>query len=136
MRIRPPWIATLWLVALVYPISTAGQGARAPAVMGEWHGRSTCLIRPSACNDEVVVYEIRRDSTYADSLAMQADKIVNGAREWMGTLRCGWHAPALACPFRGSWWRFTLRGDTLTGSLDLSDGRRFRDVRVTRSAPK
>jgi hypothetical protein len=99
-------------------------------VLGEWRGRSTCLITPSSCNSEVVVYEIRRDSVQRDSLAIDADKIVNGARDYMGTLTCGWNAPVLACPFRGGWWRLTLRGDTLAGFLDLADGRRFREVVV------
>jgi hypothetical protein len=102
----------------------------ASAVLGEWRGRSTCLITPSPCNSEVVVYEIRPDSVKRDSLAIDADKIVNGARDYMGTLTCGWNAPVLACPFRGGWWRLTLRGDTLAGFLDLADGRRFREVVV------
>ncbi len=110
--------------------------AQAPAVLGEWRGRSTCLVRPSPCNDEVVVYDIRRDSVYGDSLAWQADKIVNGVRDPMGVLRCAWHSPVLACKLRvADWWRLTLHGDTLSGFLDLGDGRRFREVVVTR-APK
>jgi len=132
MRMSP--LLLLLFGALATPArSTNAQRPAPPTVLGEWRGRSTCLVRPSPCNDEVVVYEIRRDSTHADSLIMQADKIVNGAREGMGDLRCGWNAPALECPMRGGRWRFALRGDTLTGSLDLPDGRRFRDVLVTRS---
>lgn len=103
-----------------------------PPVFGEWHGRSTCLIKPSPCNSEIVVYTIGRDSVYRDSVAINADKIVNGKRDFMGTIRCGWNAPKLSCPMRNDWWRFTLHGDTLSGSLDLADGRRYRDVEVIR----
>jgi hypothetical protein len=128
----------LLLAVLLVGMTQARALAQDPAhpVLGEWHGRSTCLVKPSACHDEIVIYSIRRDSVHRDSLTMQADKLVNGARDFMGTLRCGWTAPTLTCPMRGDWWRFTLRADTLVGSLDLADGRRFRDVVVTRAHPK
>ncbi len=69
------------------------------------------------------------------ALAMQAYKIVNGERDFMGTLCCGRSAPALTCPMPQGLWHFTSRGDTLAGNLDLPDGRRFRDVLVTRATP-
>ena len=124
----------LCLAIALSACSAAAQRAVQPPVLGEWRGRSTCLITPSPCNNEVVVYEIRPDSTFGDSLSMQADKIVNGAREDMGTLRCGWHEPDLTCPVRTAGrWRFSQRGDTLSGVLDLADGRRYREALVTRA---
>lgn len=133
------YMAWQLLLAVLLVGVTGGRGfAQDPAqpVVGEWHGRSTCLVKPSACHDEIVIYTIRRDSVHRDSLTIDADKLVNGARDFMGTLRCGWTAPTLACPMRGDWWRFTLRADTLVGSLDLADGRRYREVVVARAQPK
>ena len=137
-RMRAVRLLTIGLtIGLTIVVSEAGRAQSAPSsVLGEWHGRSTCLVKPSACHDEVVVYEIRRDSVFADTLVMKADKIVNGARDWMGDLRCGWHAPTLACPIRGAVWRFTQHGDSLAGVLDLADGRRFREVEARKVTAK
>ena len=109
---------------------------RAP-VLGTWNGRSVCTIPSSPCTTETVVYDILPDTSAKHDparLVMNADKIVNGAREFMGTLDCYWKAPAtVSCPMPGrGLWEFTLHGDTLTGTLVLSDGRLYRRVEVVR----
>jgi hypothetical protein len=105
-----------------------------PDVAGTWRGTSLCLVRPSACRDEVVVYRITR-TTSPDSLLLDARKIVNGAEEEMGVLACRLDATAarLTCPIPRGLWQFTVRGDSLVGELRLPDGVRFRDVRTRRS---
>src|SRR4051812_8007988 len=66
---------------------TAADSARlASTGIGVWRGTSTCTKRPSACHDEIVVYRITR--TTADSLSMDARKIVNGQEEEMGVIAC------------------------------------------------
>src|SRR3982751_3388951 len=67
---------------------------QAPAV-GTWRGTSLCLVHPSACRDEVVVYRITRVGT-GDSLSIDARKMVNGQEEEMGVIACG-GAEQLTC---------------------------------------
>jgi hypothetical protein len=102
-----------------------------PPGVGVWRGTSICLVRPSACRDEVVVYRIARVGT-GDSLSFDARKIVNGQEEEMGVLACR-GAEQLTCTMRNGTWRFTVKGDSLTGELRLPDNTKYRDVRTARS---
>jgi len=52
-------------------------------IEGIWKGTSLCQVKPSACHDENVVYHISKKS--ANVYTIQANKIVNGAEEDMGT---------------------------------------------------
>ena len=131
MKILIPFVA-----ALVFATSACAQ---APAnkttdAIGVWRGTSLCLVRPSACHDEVVVYRIAQIAG-SDSLAFDARKIVNGQEEEMGVLHCTVDAAgaALACPMRNGMWRFWVRGDSLVGDLRRPDNTKFRDVRTARS---
>ena len=102
--------------------------------VGVWRGRSSCLVHPSACNDEVVVYRITRVNA-SDSVAFDALKIVNGQEVDMGVLGCRVTTTGvdLTCLIPGGVWRFAIRGDSLVGELTLSDSTRYRDVRTARS---
>ena len=121
-------------VAALAQGAPAQQAASAANPIGVWRGSSICLVRPSACNDESVVYRIARAKA-ADSVSVDALKIVNGREEDMGVLACGVAARGseVACAFPKGVWRFTVRGDSLVGELRLVDGTRFRDVRAVRS---
>lgn len=123
--------AVLATLTTVRPL--AAQGTAPPAI-GTWRGTSLCLVRPSACHDEVVVYRITATAV-RDSLSMDARKIVNGAEEEMGVLGCRWSAPSaqVTCSMRNGVWQFSVRGDSLVGELRLPDGTKFRDVRTQRS---
>jgi hypothetical protein len=68
-----PVLASLTLFAA--PL--AAQSAQSP--VGTWRGTSLCLVRPSSCNDEIVVYRIAPVNA-KDSLTMDARKIVRTAR--------------------------------------------------------
>ena len=89
-------------------------------------------MRPSACHDEVVVYRIAQVGT-GDSLSLDALKIVNGKEEDMGILGCAVTNAQLVCTIPNGVWRFTVRGDSLTGELRLPDNTKFRDVRAMRA---
>lgn len=126
------------LIALV-AVGALASGAHAQATasakspLGVWRGTSLCLVRPSPCNDEVVVYRITRLKA-SDSLSLDARKIVNGREEEMGVLSCGLGAAgtAVTCTMRNGVWRFTMRGDSLVGDLRLPDNTKFRDVHTAR----
>jgi hypothetical protein len=107
---------------------------RAPNPLGVWRGTSVCLVRPSACKDESVVYRITPLAA-RDSVSIDARRMVNGQEEEMGVLGCGLepsHAQ-LTCRMRNGAWHFAVRGDSLTGELRLPNDVKFRDVRVVRS---
>ena len=110
------------------------QASAAPDPAGTWRGTSLCLVRPSPCNDEVVVYYIKRIRG-DDSLTIDARKIVAGKEEEMGVIACRFTAAnaELRCPLPTATWIFTIRHDSLIGELRRSDGTRFRDVRTARS---
>jgi len=105
----------------------------APSAVGVWRGTSLCLVRPSPCHDEVVVYRITRLKA-SDSLSLDARKIVNAREEEMGVLPCalGARGSSITCTMRNGVWHFTVRGDSLVGELRLPDSTKFRDVRTAR----
>lgn len=110
--------------------------SRSVSVLGTWRGTSVCLVRPSPCNNEIVVYRITPRPAH-DSVAVDARKIVRGQEEEMGVLTCrlaSATAPAaeITCAMPNGVWRFRVRGDTLLGELRLPDSTRFRDVRAAR----
>lgn len=102
--------------------------------IGTWRGTSTCLVRPSSCNDEVVVYRITPLKA-ADSLSVAAFKIVHGEEQDMGTLGCVLTNAdgQIRCAIPRGVWQFSIHGDSLTGELKLPNETKFRDVRATRA---
>jgi len=111
----------------------------AGSLVGTWRGTSTCvdLEHFPACKDEQVIYEARLTHTSPDTVAIRADKLVNGAREFMGEL--------YFIPLADSSWvaevrtprthfTVTLRraGDRLTGVMtDVGSGRRIREITLS-----
>jgi hypothetical protein len=103
------------------------------ALVGIWRGTSICLVHPSSCHDETVVYQMTRTAT-RDSVTLDARKIVDGAEVEMGVLGCKLDAAdaQVNCVMPNGVWRFTIRGDSLLGKLRLPDGTVFREVRAVR----
>ena len=131
MKIR---LALGFICLCVLSGAAGSQSSQSVNPLGVWRGTSLCLVRPSACHDEVVVYRIAPTKT-ADSVSLDAFKIVNGQEDDMGTLTCYVSAQGalLTCSFRRGVWQFNVRADSLTGELRLPDGTKFRDVRTARS---
>ena len=102
-----------------------------PGSVRVWRGTSVCLVRPSGCNDEVVVYRIAR-ARAADSLTVDARKIVHGVEQEMGVLTCRIASPQgpLTCAIPHGIWQFVVRKDSLVGELRLPDETKFRDARA------
>jgi hypothetical protein len=127
------------LVALVAVCMLARRSAAQTATgtanpLGVWRGTSLCLVQPSPCHDETVVYRIT-GAKGSDSVSVDARKIVGGREDEMGVLACRLAArsASFTCTMRNGVWHFTTRGDSLVGELRLPDGTRFRDVRTARS---
>ena len=125
-----------YLAAIICGVLACPKPAQAarPNPVGTWRGTSLCVVRPSACHDETVVYRIARTSV-GDSLAMDGRRIVNAKEVEMGILGCRFDAASgrLTCPIPSGVWQFTVRGDSLVGELRESDGTKVRDARAKRS---
>jgi hypothetical protein len=131
----------IWLIGLaVASLLACGAGAQSPSQqlaamtpVGTWRGTSVCLVRPSACNDEIVVYRIAHANA-ADSLTLDGRKIVRGEEQEMGVLTCRFTSSngSLTCAMPQGTWQFRVRNDSLVGELRLSDNTKFRDVRTVR----
>jgi len=117
--------------------ASAQSPSRTPAparAVGTWRGTSVCLVQPSACHDETVVYRITQTKS-ADSVAIDARKIVRGEEQEMGVLGCRF-VPTdgqLTCAIPQGVWKLRVRADSLTGELRLPDNTRFREVRTARA---
>jgi len=133
---RQKWLFfALPLIACTLARSAFAQRSpSAASPVGVWRGTSVCLVQPSACHDESVVYRITRVNA-TDSLSLDGRKIVNGREEEMGILACVFDARAgrVTCKMPQGVWRFTIRGDSLVGELRRPDSTKFRDVRTARS---
>jgi hypothetical protein len=133
-RIRLAGLAVASLLASGAGAQSASQQPAAMNPVGTWRGTSVCLVRPSACNDEVVVYRIAHTNA-ADSLTMDARRIVRGEEQEMGALTCHFTSSsgALRCVLPQGTWQFRMRNDSLVGELRRSDNTKFRDVRAIRT---
>jgi len=127
-------IITLAAACLLARGAFAQVPAAASNPVGVWRGTSLCRVRPSPCNDEIVVYRITRVKA-SDSLSLDARKIVNGQEEEMGVLGCRSRASGaqVTCTMPNGVWRFTIRGDSLVGELRLPDNTKYRDISTARS---
>jgi hypothetical protein len=131
MRIRLNGLIVASLLARGAGAQSPSQQAAAITPVGIWRGTSLCLVRPSSCNDEVVVYRITHMKS-PDSVAVDARKIVRGEEQQMGVLTCRLMSPngPLTCAISQGIWQFRVRNDSLVGELRLSDNTKFRDVRA------
>ena len=123
------------LVATVLVFSTPA-GADAAGVVGTWRGESRCVLKQSACHDEVIVYRFARGKK-PNTLVASADKIVDGKALNMGELDCtvDVSGSAIECPVpngKGT-FRYQIHGRALSGTLTLTDGTLFRRVTATKS---
>ena len=72
----------------------------------------------------------------ADSLAVDARKIVRGEEQEMGVLACRLvplGGGQLTCAIAQGIWHFSVRTDSLTGELRRLDNTRYREVRAVRA---
>lgn len=90
------------------------------SISGVWAGSSLCGVKPSPCHDENAVYHITRLS--AGSFSIQMNKMVEGKKVEMGSLRFGYDAKrlTLVCRMqdrqgREGIWQFAVQGTTTNG---------------------
>lgn len=125
----------------VFGLTTLAQGWSPPRkeaenigyLVGDWNGTSLCQVRPSACNDEHVVFHF--SDPRAGKITVMADKIVDGKLVNMGsgvwtydesTRTLTWKMP------RGV-WKLAVGGDSMDGTLTRPDKVVFRQVHLRKS---
>ena len=116
------------LIAAVLAITQSPNTAD-DALVGNWRGDSTCLVRPSACVDEKSLYHIKQLDR-PNHYSVQGDKIVNGQPVNMGTFDCVF-APEkqeLSCQLPKGAIHLALRGTRLEGAMTLADGTLWRNI--------
>lgn len=119
---RPIACVIAWLVLGTGPVH-----AQEGEILGTWRGTSICVKEDwnSACNDEQVIYHVTRAPSQPDSVAIDAQKLVDGEPEPMGTITVGYDSATKA--WAGEWsnvrihllWTFVVNGKALTGTLFL-----------------
>jgi hypothetical protein len=130
--------------AALFPTRLAAQSRPGPvaAILGTWHGTSTCVdrARDTACHDEEVIYQVDSAAGPTGPVRMVADKVVNGSRESMGELwlRYDTTTRAWSAELRARFhmrWSFEPNGDEMSGTLsELPSGRLIRRVAARRTA--
>ena len=115
-----------------------------PPQQSSAHGRASpkCTVPDSPCHDEHVVYHIAADKKNPAQLNIDADKIVNGSPQFMGTVFCQYHANEanLSCTAntdKKDDWEFHISANTMTGTLTLGPEKQlFRRINVRKISPK
>jgi hypothetical protein len=85
-------LVTIGALLLVAPATWSQTPPGAAAVTGSWVGESKCTAPDSPCRDEHVVHRITADKRNPAQLSIDADKIVDGTPQFMGTIVCQYHA--------------------------------------------
>ena len=101
-------------------------------LVGDWRGDSICMVRPSACNDEKALYHFKQLGGQPNRFSLQADKIVNGQAEEMGTMECS-YAPekhAVTCSTQRLTLHLKLDGKNLDGTMNLANGTLWRKINL------
>jgi hypothetical protein len=100
--------------------------------IGKWNGTSICQVKNSPCHDEVVVYHISKGNS-PDSCVIQANKIVKGVEEDMGSLPCVYNSKTneLSSTAYGL-WNFKLVNGKIEGTL-IHKGNLYRIISLMRS---
>ncbi len=101
-------------------------------LFGDWSGDSICQVKNSPCHDENVVYHISKGDG-PDLVVVNADKIVDGKAENMGTLDFKYDAKAktLVSESYGH-WVFYIKDNKMDGTLTKADGTLFRKISLTK----
>jgi hypothetical protein len=110
-----------------------GYAQTADKIEGTWKGTSICQQKQSACYDENVVYHISKKS--ANIYTIQASKIVNGAKQNMGTFDpvvYDENKQTLTYVMkdkqgRNGVWLFTIDGIQMHGTLNINQNTLFKD---------
>jgi hypothetical protein len=129
----------MMLAGLLLSLAWAPAYAQDVDIVGSWRGTSICVDKVNfpACNDEHVIYDVRRKGSGRDTVTLRADKIVNGVREFMAEFDFHRADSTWVAEYQGARVRIRIvlrvRAAHMTGVLtDEPSGRRVRDLTLDR----
>jgi hypothetical protein len=128
-------IFSLVVINLSILCTVAGQSSYDSLLIGVWKGTSLCQIKRSPCHDEQVVYHISKGDN-ANEFKLQANKVVQGAEEEMGTLIGTFNSKQkelIFSPKPNTIWKFKLIKQKLEGTLYYNK-ELYRVISVTKSS--
>ena len=125
------------LLCFCLAVLAAGRSQQSSSLTGDWTGDSICVGNNQSCHDEKVVYHVSVDPADSTRVKIAADKIVNGASEWMGDVNLKYDPDkqTLTGDLQGSRyhgvWEFSVKGNVIEGTLSVfapekTIGRRIR----------
>ena len=138
MRSLPCAVIVLLVAVQSWPQSAPS----ASGLAGSWEGDSKCTVRDSPCRDEHVVYRITPDKKNPAQVSIDADKVVDGRPQFMGTIVCQYHAAQATLSCTGNTpkqddWEFHISGDTMGGTLTIGTEKQlYRRINVRKTSPK
>jgi hypothetical protein len=103
-------------------------------LLGDWKGESIVVAESSVAKDEVVVWHISK-AKEAGKVRVTADKIVNGRSITMGTSEWVYDRTKRTITWKNKVgvWKLSVDGNTMKGTLTLTDRTVFRRVSLQRS---
>ena len=105
---------------LLLVILLSVKNVTAQSFEGVWKGTSLCQIKNSPCHDEIVVYHISKNNN-GQSYQVQANRIVNGQEQDMGTLVFTYDDKQKVFVSVNSEnkarWEFKITGNVMKGTL-------------------
>ena len=127
------------LSAVLQYLNGYAQETTADKIEGIWKGTSLCQVKQSDCHDENVVYHISKRA--ANLYTIQANKIVNGAEDNMGTFDSVMYdetKQTLSFTMkdnqgRNAIWLFRIEGMQIHGTLTINENTLFRIVELKKS---
>jgi len=115
------------------------QQASKDSIEGIWKGTSLCQVKPSPCHDENVVYRISKAAN-GKIYSIQANKIVNGVEEDMGTLDGSYDEAQHILTViikdrqdRTNVWLFKIEGKKMHGTLTIDEKTLYRIIEVKKA---
>jgi hypothetical protein len=127
-------VLALLVVAIAVCVPAASQTEKTAddsiLLVGDWRGDSICVVRPSACHDEKALYHVKKLGDQPNRYSIQADKIVDGKAEMMGTMECTYEPQKhlLQCSTPRLVLNLTQNGKSLNGTMNLPDGTVWRNI--------
>jgi hypothetical protein len=130
-RLAGPRLVAFSLLALVCSAQSSGNSN---LIAGTWRGTSECMT-DSPCHDEVNVYRFSEIGGKPGTFSGVASKIVDGREVVMGTLDWTYDPEhhVLESKIERGKFRLVVNGNTIEGTLRLTDNTLYRRIHLERS---
>jgi hypothetical protein len=127
------------LLMLAVVINCLAQQTTQDGIEGTWKGTSLCQVKSSPCRDENAVYHISKAAN-GKTYTMQANKIVSGAEEEMGSSDAVYdetkHTLTTTTKDRQGRvgvWLFKIEGKQMHGTLTIDEKTLFRIIELKKA---